>query len=341
MIAPWVVLIGLYCCEVGRWLQPWHREQLQALQQPDNPVGFSRAAAKAALAQYAKFCEELIGYPTLKRVESLWETGTDSSDPDNSSSSSSDDDVDASGGSSMPGDQDRASGAECVGMWQQWQQLTAAAAAGTEATAATAAASQQAAVAPDSKQPPQLPQQQQQQQQMPAYGSLEEEFSLLSSDAMCQWEDTWLLVNLTRKHLKRLKRRAMLESGDQRPRSSSSSSSEDSNIDDSSSGESSSGDGEEDDSSDDGQCVFGQHLIELQRRLRGANTIQSSMQACLGYQGFTDLAEPLQEVGEAICAKVPVPWMRNNPGCTCMEGASELQLVGGKACVCGGCRVAR
>jgi hypothetical protein len=215
-------------------------------------------------------------------------------------------------------------------MWQQWQQLTAAAAARTEATAATVAASQQAAVGPNSKQAPQLPQQpqQQQQQQMPAYGSLEEEFSLLSSDAMCQWEDTWLMVNLTRKHLKRLKRRAMLEIGDQRP-SSSSSSSEDSDTDDSSSGDSSSGDGEEDDSRDDGQCVFGQHLIEPQRRLRRASTIQTSMQACLGCQGFTELAELLQEVGEAIYAKVPVPWMCNNPGCTSMDGASELQLVGG------------
>ena len=49
----------------------------------------------------------------------------------------------------------------------------------------------------------------------------------------------------------------------------------------------------------------------------------------------------LQRLGAALCAKLPVPWLCNNPGCTSMAGASELQLVGGKACVCGGCRAAR
>ena len=39
--------------------------------------------------------------------------------------------------------------------------------------------------------------------------------------------------------------------------------------------------------------------------------------------------------------QLPVPWLCNNPGCVDMAGASELQLVGGEGCVCGGCRVAR
>ena len=52
-------------------------------------------------------------------------------------------------------------------------------------------------------------------------------------------------------------------------------------------------------------------------------------------------AQELQRLGAVLSAKVPVPWMCNNPGCTCMDGVSELQLVGGKACVCGGCGVAR
>jgi hypothetical protein len=52
-------------------------------------------------------------------------------------------------------------------------------------------------------------------------------------------------------------------------------------------------------------------------------------------------AEELQRLGAVLCARVPVPWMCNNPRCTSLSGASELQLVGGKACVCGGCGVAR
>jgi hypothetical protein len=56
---------------------------------------------------------------------------------------------------------------------------------------------------------------------------------------------------------------------------------------------------------------------------------------------FLGLAQQLQEFGSALSAKLPVSWWCNNPDCTVLGGASELQLVGGKGCVCGGCRVAR
>jgi hypothetical protein len=58
-------------------------------------------------------------------------------------------------------------------------------------------------------------------------------------------------------------------------------------------------------------------------------------------QGFLALSQQVQPLGEALCVKVPVPWWCNNPACTVLAGASEMQLVGGTGCVCGGCKVAR
>ena len=49
----------------------------------------------------------------------------------------------------------------------------------------------------------------------------------------------------------------------------------------------------------------------------------------------------LQAIGTALCNQLPAPWLCNNLGCTNMAGVSELQLVGGSSCVCGGCKVAR
>jgi hypothetical protein len=49
----------------------------------------------------------------------------------------------------------------------------------------------------------------------------------------------------------------------------------------------------------------------------------------------------LDQLGLFLCNQLPMPWLCNNPHCTNLSGVSELQLVGGKACVCGGCRVAR
>jgi hypothetical protein len=49
----------------------------------------------------------------------------------------------------------------------------------------------------------------------------------------------------------------------------------------------------------------------------------------------------VEEKGLLLCNQLPMPWLCNNPHCTNLSGVSELQLVGGKACVCGGCKVAR
>jgi hypothetical protein len=49
-------------------------------------------------------------------------------------------------------------------------------------------------------------------------------------------------------------------------------------------------------------------------------------------------AQQMVALGEALCAQFPLAHCCNNPGCVELRGASELQLVGGKGCVCSRCR---
>ena len=53
-----------------------------------------------------------------------------------------------------------------------------------------------------------------------------------------------------------------------------------------------------------------------------------------------DAAQQLQAAGRALCA-FAVPCLCNSPSCSNMSGLTELGLVSGRSCVCGGCRVAR
>jgi hypothetical protein len=41
------------------------------------------------------------------------------------------------------------------------------------------------------------------------------------------------------------------------------------------------------------------------------------------------------------CSMFAVPHCCNNPGCSNLAGPSELAIVSGKSCICGGCQVAR
>jgi hypothetical protein len=320
MIAPWVILIGLYCCQMGRRLQQWLHDQQQVLQQPSSSVSCNGADAGAALHEFSETCDALQVLSQnniiscIKQVGSLWESGSDST---------------LEGGGLQP--------AEYVAKWQQWQQCAAAggqqqqrqqsaatAAAGVQAYAATAATGHPSVVVLTGQQ--QLPQQQQ--VQVPVYGSLKEECGTLFTAVVRELRDSRDVVRNTQQHLKCCSLHGTIDA----QQCSSSSSSSISKC----------RDGPSSDVHDnDREHELDQVVAAAKQKVKEAATILSSMQACLEYPGFARLAMQLQEVGEAICAKVPVPYMCNNPRCTCMDGASELQLVGGKACVCGGCRVAR
>jgi hypothetical protein len=54
-----------------------------------------------------------------------------------------------------------------------------------------------------------------------------------------------------------------------------------------------------------------------------------------------DLAQQLQQFGEAVCHQLPISLWCCNPCCTNLQQQSELELVGGKGCICFGCRTAR
>jgi hypothetical protein len=51
-------------------------------------------------------------------------------------------------------------------------------------------------------------------------------------------------------------------------------------------------------------------------------------------------AQQVQAAGSALCS-FATPCLCNNPACVNMSGLTEVGLVSGRSCVCGGCRVAR
>ena len=349
MIAPWMLLLGFYCCDLGRWLQRWQQGQLQVLQQPDSTIACDGAAARLQLMQtlqivmtgISEFCR---GNGGLGEMGFLWEDGETARTSGKCNSACRG--CYGSGGiSSRPG----IAGAEFVDRWQQWQHcaVVAAAADGQQqwshsaaaaasgiaeaaavlsADAATAAASQQSVSVLSGEQQPSR----QQQVLVPAYGSLLEEISLMRYEVCSSYHYVSSMVHKTHKHIKQLQGSTTLETSGPQQRSSHGSSRTGSDSDDWS-----------DEEHVDCERERDQVFAAAQRRVKVTSTIQSSMQACLEFEGFSQLSKLLQEVGEKICAKLPVPWMCNNPHCTSTAGASELQLVGGKACVCGVCRVAR
>jgi hypothetical protein len=70
--------------------------------------------------------------------------------------------------------------------------------------------------------------------------------------------------------------------------------------------------------------------------------INSAGAAALVQQVWSDsLSGQLSAFGAAVAAALPVGWACNNAACTNLAKLSELQLVRGKAKVCGGCKVVR
>ena len=87
----------------------------------------------------------------------------------------------------------------------------------------------------------------------------------------------------------------------------------------------------------------GYRAQQLQEPLRAAVASLDSLTG--GQQPDTvsvpaGLAEQLNSLG-LLLSNLPVPLCCNNPHCTNLSGPSELQLVNGRSCICGGCHVAR
>jgi hypothetical protein len=86
------------------------------------------------------------------------------------------------------------------------------------------------------------------------------------------------------------------------------------------------------------QTALGQPAGE---QIAAATANNSGLTVFLESGVLQQLAQQLQGLGSGLCAALPVSWCCDHPDCTNMGGFSELQLVGGKGSVCGGCKVAR
>jgi len=84
-----------------------------------------------------------------------------------------------------------------------------------------------------------------------------------------------------------------------------------------------------------------EEVQEALSSIKRAGTLEQCWTAAMSYDRLDQEALSLRVAGEGLCNALPVSWQCNNPDCTNMAGASEQQLIGGRSCVCGGCRVAR
>jgi hypothetical protein len=70
------------------------------------------------------------------------------------------------------------------------------------------------------------------------------------------------------------------------------------------------------------------------------NSNRSAQRQYPGPDVLKDIQVQLQAAGRVL-ACFAVPHACNNPACSNLGGASEAQLVGGRTCICAGCRTAR
>jgi hypothetical protein len=84
-------------------------------------------------------------------------------------------------------------------------------------------------------------------------------------------------------------------------------------------------------------------LSEAKIKVKIAAVMQAMHAANIQGQGgqLLPLSQQLSSFGAALCAAVPVRCCCNNPGCSELGEASELELVSGKSSRCSGCKLAR
>jgi hypothetical protein len=348
MLAPYVVIIGRYCWEIGRWLQQWQQDGLQRMQHYDvSPsIALSRdfhsrvSDLQTELRQIDRVIEVLQKADWLvnasiakdgaglDQVQALWDSccsrgrGTDA----NTSSSSS--------SSIAVGNRAFATAALFHKVQALWSNYSSSSTTGANSEASSAGSSSSNSVlgkggfaAADF-----VSQWQKWHHaiELPAYGCLDAEFhAVLHVTQRALVQQCLSLALLTEQQLEKV------EYGGLRPPTTTSSSSSSS----SSGRGSSAGDSNQ---YPDAVRYKVEEWVAAKQQVSSALHVSNAMHGCLElFDGFAVLGIQLQEAGAALCAKLPLPWLCNNPGCMSVEGASELQLVGGRSCVCGGCKLAR
>jgi hypothetical protein len=87
-----------------------------------------------------------------------------------------------------------------------------------------------------------------------------------------------------------------------------------------------------------GKLGAGSSSIGSGEQTAGQPWVDDDALATIVAAALPSIAQQMVVFGHALCTQVPLPYCCNNPGCTELRGASELQLVGGKGCVCARCR---
>jgi hypothetical protein len=304
MLAHWVVLLGRYCLEVGLWLHKWQLEQQQQLQKLQRIFTESHLSLLGSISGLNVSCLSDV-LPNTCALSTIQAIGVLEQ---------------AQWLLGSPSLQYvRPLWETCsreLETWEEDDNFSISSGSGLDADEATsmgqeyARAWQQWQAAAG-------------QQPVPAYGSLAEEFAGLTGRCTDFFDLCLSVAERTRDRIMELDKAGPEESA-----SSSSSSNDDGNDR-----------GEY--FLDDVDRVTTKEWRAAGRAISKARSAASAMQICLNFSVFGLLGAELQDTGASVCSKLPLPWLCNNPLCSSMGGASELQLVGGSSCVCGGCRVAR
>ena len=81
-----------------------------------------------------------------------------------------------------------------------------------------------------------------------------------------------------------------------------------------------------------------QHLAEVLKLVPLLDSLHADCHQTASLTGEQIVA--LESLGASLTSSMAVPCACNNPACAQLEGPLELQLVNGRTCMCGGCRVA-
>jgi hypothetical protein len=88
-------------------------------------------------------------------------------------------------------------------------------------------------------------------------------------------------------------------------------------------------------------AAAGGDLQQFTQQLELLSAAQHAVrQAGVGDAALAALVQQLQATG-VVLSSIAVPHFCNNPACVNISGATEVQLVSGRSCICAGCRTAR
>ena len=87
-------------------------------------------------------------------------------------------------------------------------------------------------------------------------------------------------------------------------------------------------------------AAAGGDLQQLRQQLGALSAAQAAVREGVSEASMAALVQQLQATGEMLSG-IAVPHFCNYPACGNISGPTEVRLVSGRSCICGGCRIAR